>query len=56
MSQNELHKRSQVPQAVISDVESGRQKTITLDTATKLAEALGVSLDLLAGRSHPIPE
>jgi transcriptional regulator with XRE-family HTH domain len=51
LSQNELHKRSGVSQAVISAVERDLQDTITLATATRLADALGVSLDLLAGRT-----
>ena len=51
LSQNELAQRANVPRPVISRVESGAQDTITLDTATRLADALGVTLDMLAGRS-----
>ena len=49
MSQSELARRANIPQPVISDVESGRQKSVTLDTARRIARALGVTLDLLAG-------
>jgi transcriptional regulator with XRE-family HTH domain len=49
MSQSELARRANIPQPVISDVESGRQKSVNLDTARRIARALGVTLDLLAG-------
>ncbi len=51
LSQNELAKRAHVPQSVISAVEGERQKSVSLDAASRLADALGVSLDLLAGRA-----
>jgi transcriptional regulator with XRE-family HTH domain len=51
LSQNELARRAKVPQPVISAVEGGMQDTVTLDTAARLADALGVTLDLLAGRT-----
>jgi transcriptional regulator with XRE-family HTH domain len=51
LSQNELAKRAKVPQPVISALEGNKQGTVTLDTATRLADALGVTLDLLAGRT-----
>jgi transcriptional regulator with XRE-family HTH domain len=48
LSQDELGQLANVPQSVISDVESGRPVTLSLDTAQRLAEALGVTLDSLA--------
>jgi transcriptional regulator with XRE-family HTH domain len=49
MSQSELARRANIPQPVVSDVESGRQKSVNLGTARRIARALGVTLDLLAG-------
>jgi len=49
MSQSELAKRANIPQPIISAVESGRQKSVNLDTARRIARALGVTLDMLAG-------
>jgi transcriptional regulator with XRE-family HTH domain len=49
LSQEELGKLADVPQAVIADVESGRQATVPLDIATRLADALAVTLDSLVG-------
>ena len=49
MSQSELARRANIPQPVVSDVESGRQKSVNLDTAKRIARALGVTLDFLAG-------
>jgi transcriptional regulator with XRE-family HTH domain len=49
LSQNELAKRANVPRPIISDVESGKQKGITLENARRIARVLGVTLDLLAG-------
>jgi transcriptional regulator with XRE-family HTH domain len=49
MSQSELARRANIPQPVVSDVESGRQKSVNLETARRIARALGVTLDLLAG-------
>jgi transcriptional regulator with XRE-family HTH domain len=48
LSQNELAKRANVPRPIISDVESGKQKGITLENARRIARVLGVTLDLLA--------
>jgi transcriptional regulator with XRE-family HTH domain len=56
LSQNALAKLTGVPQSVISDVERGVQPTITLETAKELADALGVTLDRLAGRRGPAGE
>jgi transcriptional regulator with XRE-family HTH domain len=49
LSQDELGKLADVPQSVIADVESGRQATVTLDIAKRLAEALAVTLESLVG-------
>jgi transcriptional regulator with XRE-family HTH domain len=49
LSQNELAKRASIPRPVISDVESGNQRSMNLETARKLARVLGVTLDFLAG-------
>jgi transcriptional regulator with XRE-family HTH domain len=52
-SQNELAKRAGINRPIISELEAGRQQTTTVDTARKLAAALGVTLDMLAG---PVPD
>ena len=49
MSQSELARRANISQPVVSDVESGRQKSVNLETARRIARALGVTLNLLAG-------
>jgi transcriptional regulator with XRE-family HTH domain len=49
LSQDELGQLANVPPSVIADVESGRQTTVPLDTAQRLAEALAVTLDSLMG-------
>jgi transcriptional regulator with XRE-family HTH domain len=49
LSQDELGKLADVPQSVIAAVENGRQATVTLDIAKRLAEALAVTLDSLVG-------
>jgi transcriptional regulator with XRE-family HTH domain len=51
LSQSKLAKRAKVPQPVISALEANKQTTVNLDTASRLADALGVTLDLLAGRT-----
>jgi transcriptional regulator with XRE-family HTH domain len=52
MSQNELAKKARVQQSVIWAIEAGRQKSISLHAAVRIAEVLGISLDLLAGRGE----
>jgi transcriptional regulator with XRE-family HTH domain len=52
LSQNELSKRSGVPRPTITNVESGAQDGLTLENARKLARALGISIDLLAGKAE----
>jgi transcriptional regulator with XRE-family HTH domain len=54
LSQNELARRARVPRPIISRVESGAQETMSLAYAQRIAEVLGVSLDLLAGRRGPL--
>ena len=48
-NQSELARRSGVPSQVISRLESGARAGLTLDVARRLARALGVGLDALAG-------
>jgi len=52
LSQNELAKRSGVPRPTITNVESGEQVGMTLENARKLARALGITIDLLAGKEE----
>jgi transcriptional regulator with XRE-family HTH domain len=49
LSQDELGHLANIPQSVIADVESGRQATVTLETAKRLADALAVTLESLVG-------
>ena len=48
-NQSELARRSGVPSQVISRLESGARAGLTLEVARRLARALGVGLDALAG-------
>ncbi len=52
LSQNGLAKRAGISQPVISDLERDVRQDMTLDTAQRLAKALGVTLDMLAGESE----
>ena len=49
LSQDELGQRAAVPPSVIAAVESGRQATVPLEIAQRLADALAVTLDSLMG-------
>jgi transcriptional regulator with XRE-family HTH domain len=49
LTQLELAQRSAVPQPLISDLEAGKREGVTLEMAWRLARALSVSLDHLAG-------
>ena len=51
LTQLELATQADLPQSMVSQIESGvrRGSTIALEAARKLAFALGVSLDALAG-------
>jgi transcriptional regulator with XRE-family HTH domain len=52
LSQDELGHLANIPQSVIADVESGRQATVTLDIAKRLADALAVTLESLVGNGE----
>ena len=49
LSQQELSNLAGVRRATISDIESGKQPGMSVDTARRLARALGVSIDYLVG-------
>ena len=51
LSLRQLAKQSGVPQSTLSAVETGARggRNLTLDTGKRLAKALGVTLDYLAG-------
>lgn len=51
MSQNQLAKMCNVPQSVISDIESGKTKAPRIDTLQAIAAALGVTIDELIGKA-----
>jgi transcriptional regulator with XRE-family HTH domain len=48
-TQHELAERSGVSRTAIASIETGQRSGITLDNAFRLAEALGVSVETLAG-------
>ena len=47
-------KKAGVSPGILSDLKTGRKKTISVDTAARLAAALGVSADVLQG-AEPEP-
>ncbi len=49
LSQNELARRAGINRPTISELESGRQQDVTVETARRLARALEVSLNMLVG-------
>lgn len=49
LSVSALCRRAGVSPGILSDLKTGRKKTISVETAGKLAEALGVSADVLRG-------
>ena len=51
ISQNQLAKLCNVPQSVISDIESGKTKAPRIDTLKAIAAALGVTIDELIGKA-----
>lgn len=51
LSQNQLAKMCNVPQSVISDIESGKTKAPRIDTLQAIAAALGVTIDELIGKA-----
>jgi transcriptional regulator with XRE-family HTH domain len=54
LSQDELGQLAHVPPSVIADVESGRQATVTLEIAKRLADALAVTLESLVGNGEAL--
>ena len=60
LSQGELSRRTGIPTPRLSEFENGVRPDMTLSTALKLARALGMSLDALAGtwedEAPPTPE
>ena len=48
LSQTGLASRAGVARSLVANLENGARDNITLANATKLADALGISLDLLA--------
>jgi transcriptional regulator with XRE-family HTH domain len=48
-SQGELAKRADISRPTISFIESGVQRSVSLDRAQKIATAFGISLDMLTG-------
>jgi transcriptional regulator with XRE-family HTH domain len=55
LSQNKLAQLIGVQRSYISELESGRRKGISLDTARKLARALGVKPGLFFGETEAMP-
>jgi DNA-binding XRE family transcriptional regulator len=49
LSQGELARKAGVNRPIISSLESNKRHNLTLETARRLARALGVTLDMLAG-------
>ena len=49
LSQQELADKAGVNRPTISELESGKQLGLTVDTAKRLARVLGVGIDYLAG-------
>jgi transcriptional regulator with XRE-family HTH domain len=49
LTQDELAARSGVSRTVIAGLETGQRSGVLLDSAIKIARALGVSIDHLAG-------
>jgi len=55
LSQNKLARLIGVQRSYISELENGRRKGISLETARKLARALGVEPGLFFGETEAIP-
>ena len=49
LTQHELAERSGVSRTAIASIETGQRSGITLDNALRLADALGISVEVLAG-------
>ena len=50
LSQDKLARLADIPYNTLIKIESGRSNNPTFETLSKLADALGVSIDKLAGR------
>jgi len=51
-----LCRKAKVARASLSELKMGRTKTLTLETAAKLADALGITVDELNGTNNPNPD
>ena len=49
MSQNKLAEMAKVPRPTISLVESGKQRSVTIEVGQRLARALGITFATLVG-------
>ena len=56
LTQGELARRSGVPRQTIGFVEAGIQNSLSLENAVKIARALNVTLDYLAGSLDDEPQ
>lgn len=56
LSQQELARKAGVRRPTISELESGKQQGLNVDTARRLARALGVGIDYLAGTWEDLEE
>lgn len=54
ISQRKLSAMSGVPQPIISDIENGKTKSPTVDTAIKLSKALGCTVEELVSEHEEI--
>ena len=50
LSQEELAKKAGITYSTLIKIESGANKNPTMETLTKLADALQISIDALIGR------
>ena len=56
MSQQELSRLTGIPQSRLSEFEGGGRTEMTVSTALKVARALGVGIDYLAGTFDEVAE
>lgn len=55
LSQAELAKRAAIPQSVIAEIETGKSKNPTVETALRLAQALECTVeDLIAPEERAV--
>lgn len=45
-----------IPRASLSDYKTGRKKSLSADTLSKIAEYFGVTVDYLYGGEAPVPD